>query len=79
MKNWLLDRTPGMMVNGSMSAWRSVMSGIPPGSLLGLVLFNIFISDINNGIEHTLSKFVDHTKLCDVVNMREGQDATREA
>lgn len=67
------------MVNGSMSGWRSVISGVPWRSLLGPMLFNIFISDINNRIEHTLSKFVDHTKLCDVVNMREGQDATREA
>jgi len=48
------------------------MSG---GSVLGLMLFNNFINDINSEIECTLSKFEDNTKLCGAVDRPEGQDA----
>ena len=61
----------------SMFGWKSVMNDVSQESLLGQILFNIFISDIDSGIECTLRKFADDTKLWGAVNTPEGWDRTR--
>ncbi|GAB0190539.1 mitochondrial enolase superfamily member 1 [Grus japonensis] len=70
IRSWLDGRTQRVAVNGSTSKWRSVMSGAPQGSVLGLALFNIFVRDMDSRIECT-----DNTKLCGTDDVLEGRDA----
>ena len=61
-----------------MSRWRLVMSGVLQAFVVGAVLFNISINNVDSGVECTLSKFADDTKLSAAVNTIEEGMSSRE-
>lgn len=62
------------LANSSVSKWKPLMSIFSQGSLVGPLLFSNFINDMDCGIECTLSKSVNNTKLCGVVDTVQGRD-----
>lgn len=64
-----------VIINGSISKHKPVMSGVPQGSILIPTLFNIFINDIDSVIVLTLSKFSDDSKFSDSAELLERRDA----
>lgn len=62
-EQWAVDGAQGVIMNGVTSAWWSVTSRVPHDSVLGPVLFNVFINYLDTGIKCTLRKFADDEEL----------------
>ena len=63
IEDFLSDRHQRVSVNGSLSRWLEVLSGIPQGSVLGPVLFILYINDLPGVISSFCMLFADDTKL----------------
>ena len=61
--DWLRNRRQRVCINGALSDWSNVVSGVPQGSVLGPILFLIYINDLDLGVNNLLFKFADDTKL----------------
>ena len=63
IKDFLSDRKQRVLVNTGTSKWTEVLSGVPQGSVLGPLLFIIFVSEIPSLVNNFISLFADDTKL----------------
>lgn len=68
VENWLNWQTQRVLISGTMSSWRPVTSCVPQES----ILFNLFINDLDDVRECTLSMFAGDTKLGEAVNVPNG-------
>ena len=63
IENWLKNRKQRVVINGCFSDWSNVISGVPQGSVLGPLLFIIYINDIDECVAGKILKFADDTKI----------------
>jgi len=59
---------------GSHSEWIKVKSGVPQGSVLGPLLFLIYLNDIDDSVCAKLLKFADDTKVFSLVSTKNDID-----
>ena len=63
IEQWLTDRRQRLVVDGEVSSWKSVLSGVPQGSVLGPILCLVYIDDLEEGVTGNILKFADDSKL----------------
>lgn len=77
-ESFLIGRRQRVILNGEVSDWKPVISGIPQGSVLGPVLFIIFINDLPDLIKSTCKLFADDTKLYNAIFSSEDQNVLQQ-
>ena len=73
IRSFLMGRTQSARVEDATSEWRIFISGIPQGSMLGPLLFVVFINDMPDEVKQNFCNlFADDCKLYEIVNNAEG-------
>ena len=69
LTDFLSDRLQRVVLNGEVSEWLEVTSGVPQGSVLGPLLFVLYINDIAEDIQRDLEVFADDTKIYSIIEI----------
>ena len=65
--NYLSDRFQRNILNGQFSSWKPILAGVPQGSILGPLLFFIYINDLPNELKSNVKLIADDTSLFTLV------------
>ena len=65
--NYLKNRKQRVVINSSESSWGDIKAGVPQGSVLGPLLFLVYINDLEDGIKSSVIFFADDTSLFSIV------------
>ena len=68
MRDFLNERRQRVVLNGQASTWTNVTTGVPQGSILGPLLFLIYINDLSEGLSTNTKLFADDTSLFSVIH-----------
>ena len=68
LTDFLKNRKQRVTLNGQTSFWTEVNAGVPQGSILGPLLFLIYINDLPDGLSSNVKLFADDTSLFSVVH-----------
>ena len=71
MTNFLEERKQGVIHNGQHSTWKNVKAGAPQGSILGPLLFLIYINDLPKNLVSKPNLFDDDTLLFSVMRNKQ--------
>ena len=63
LKSYFSNKKQRVLIDGSESDWGEIESGVPQGSVLGRLLFLIYINDLEIGIKSHIKFFADDTSL----------------
>jgi hypothetical protein len=67
IKSFLTKRKQRVTLNGYISLWKEVLSGVPQGSVLGPFLFVIYINDMQDILRAVSNMYADDTKLASIM------------
>ena len=67
--DFLTDRTQNVIIHGSESSLRPVTSGVPQGTLLGPLLFLLYINDVPLSVKSALALFADDALHCTIMKL----------
>ena len=68
LESFLTNRKQRVIVNGTPSSWHDVISGVPQGSVLGSILFVIYINTLIEVVKYSdLFLFADENKLVKII------------